>query len=128
MLLYLLCLLFILSPSDSLILEGHYKPWDSVSTRYLYDYSLRNRHIVISSKATDPIVSTDRGMYIRVQCTLDLPSNIFTSGPATQDHVFSMWVYFLTSGRVLMVRDARYSLTSFSLRIFLLFEKNTQTE
>jgi hypothetical protein len=94
------------SPSSSLVLEANYKLWDSTSTKYLYDYSLNLRHASILTQVLNPIVSTDRGMYIRDACELHLPSNSLARSPATQDSVISMWVYFFKSGRIFYVKDS----------------------
>lgn len=49
-----------LSLGANLILQAHYKPWESTSTKYLYDYSLKSHHITIVALVANPIVSTDR--------------------------------------------------------------------
>jgi hypothetical protein len=90
-----------------LVLEANYKPWDSASTSNLYDYSLNLRHAYIVEFDThpNPVVSTSRGMYLRAACEVVLPSNNLASSSATQDSVISMWVYFLSSGRIFFMKD-----------------------
>jgi hypothetical protein len=121
-----MCLvLFLLStfliPNFSLVLEGNYKLWDFASSKYLYDYSLKNRHAVMSSSNPSLRVFSDRGLYIIGGFQINLPSNIFAKSPATQDLILSSWIYLFENGRLFMVRDTRYSQAIYMLRIFVDF-------
>jgi hypothetical protein len=81
---------------SALELVGNYKFWHSTSNTMIYDYSGNSRHASLAQLVTNAAYYTDRGLYIRNVCYVNLPDNDYNTFPIHPDVVLNFWYHPIT--------------------------------